>query len=130
MPSLDATNIQFNVLKVEADKGVTVGLILLGTAKPVHVLSLSATVHRIFNMTALLAGSAQAHAGTRGGRSARAVCQRRIYQQFGNECAHARLDVIADGFDVGETVAAAGHPLLDRTAVVGIVARAIGAWGQ
>lgn len=41
MPSLDATNILFNVLKVEADKGVTVSLILLGTARPVHVLSLS-----------------------------------------------------------------------------------------
>jgi malate dehydrogenase (oxaloacetate-decarboxylating)(NADP+) len=53
MPSLDAANILFNVLKVAAGKGVTVGPILLGTAKPVHILSPSATVRRIVNMTAL-----------------------------------------------------------------------------
>jgi malate dehydrogenase (oxaloacetate-decarboxylating)(NADP+) len=57
MPSLDAANILFNVLKVAAGKGVTVGPILLGTAKPVHILSPSATVRRIVNMTAL-AGAA------------------------------------------------------------------------
>jgi malate dehydrogenase (oxaloacetate-decarboxylating)(NADP+) len=53
MPSLDAANILFNVLKVSAGKGVTVGPILLGAAKPVHILSPSATVRRIVNMTAL-----------------------------------------------------------------------------
>ena len=53
MPSLDAANILFNVLKVAAGKGVTVGPILLGAAKPVHILSPSATVRRIVNMTAL-----------------------------------------------------------------------------
>jgi malate dehydrogenase (oxaloacetate-decarboxylating)(NADP+) len=53
MPSLDAANILFNVLKVAAGKGVTVGPILLGSAKPVHILSPSATVRRIVNMTAL-----------------------------------------------------------------------------
>jgi malate dehydrogenase (oxaloacetate-decarboxylating)(NADP+) len=53
MPSLDAANILFNVLKVTAGKGVTVGPILLGAAKPVHILSPSATVRRIVNMTAL-----------------------------------------------------------------------------
>jgi malate dehydrogenase (oxaloacetate-decarboxylating)(NADP+) len=52
MPSLDAANILFNVLKVTAGKGVTVGPILLGAAKPVHILSPSATVRRIVNMTA------------------------------------------------------------------------------
>ena len=55
MPSLDAANILFNVLKVAAGKGVTVGPILLGAAKPVHILSPSATVRRIVNMTALAA---------------------------------------------------------------------------
>ena len=53
LPSLDAANILFNVLKVTAGKGVTVGPILLGTAAPVHILTPSATVRRIVNMTAL-----------------------------------------------------------------------------
>jgi len=59
MPSLDAANILFNVLKVAAGKGVTVGPILLGAAKPVHILSPSATVRRIVNMTALAAAEAK-----------------------------------------------------------------------
>ncbi|MEN3276606.1 MAG: hypothetical protein V7631_2396 [Massilia sp.] len=64
MPSLDAANILFNVLKVSAGKGVTVGPILLGAAKPVHILSPSATVRRIVNMTALAAaGVSQGAAG-------------------------------------------------------------------
>jgi malic enzyme len=47
MPSLDAANVLFNVLKVVAGKGVTVGPILLGAAKPVHILSPTATApHR------------------------------------------------------------------------------------
>jgi malate dehydrogenase (oxaloacetate-decarboxylating)(NADP+) len=54
-PSLDAANILFNVLKVVAGKGVTVGPILLGAARPVHILSPSAAVRRIVNMTALAA---------------------------------------------------------------------------
>jgi malate dehydrogenase (oxaloacetate-decarboxylating)(NADP+) len=53
MPSLDAANITFNVLKVTSANGVTVGPILLGAAKSVHILSPSATVRRIVNMTAL-----------------------------------------------------------------------------
>jgi malate dehydrogenase (oxaloacetate-decarboxylating)(NADP+) len=53
MPTLDAANILFNVLKVTSGKGVTVGPILLGAAKPVHILSPSATVRRIVNMSAL-----------------------------------------------------------------------------
>jgi malate dehydrogenase (oxaloacetate-decarboxylating)(NADP+) len=55
MPSLDAANILFNVLKVASGKGVTVGPILLGAARSVHILSPSATVRRIVNMTALAA---------------------------------------------------------------------------
>ncbi|MCV2361524.1 NADP-dependent malic enzyme [Paucibacter sp. TC2R-5] len=53
LPSLDAANILFNVLKVTCGHGVTVGPILLGAAAPVHILTPSATVRRIVNMTAL-----------------------------------------------------------------------------
>ena len=60
-PNLDAANILFNVLKVMAGHGVTVGPILLGSAKPVHVLTPSSTVRRIVNMTALAAAGAQYH---------------------------------------------------------------------
>ena len=52
-PTLDAANIAFNLLKTAAGGGLTVGPILLGSAKPVHVLTPSATVRRIINMTAL-----------------------------------------------------------------------------
>jgi malate dehydrogenase (oxaloacetate-decarboxylating)(NADP+) len=52
-PTLDAANIAFNLLKTVSGGGVTVGPILLGVAKPVHVLTPSATVRRIINMTAL-----------------------------------------------------------------------------
>jgi malate dehydrogenase (oxaloacetate-decarboxylating)(NADP+) len=53
MPTLDAANITFNVLKAAAGGGITVGPILLGAALPVHILTPSATVRRIVNMTAL-----------------------------------------------------------------------------
>ena len=53
MPTLDAANISFNLLKVAAGGGVTLGPMLLGVARPVHVLTPSATVRRIVNMTAL-----------------------------------------------------------------------------
>jgi len=53
MPTLDAANIAFNLLKAAAGGGVTLGPILLGVAKPAHVLTQSATVRRIVNMTAL-----------------------------------------------------------------------------
>jgi len=43
----------FNVLKMTGGQGVTVGPILLGAAKPVHILTPSATVRRIVNMTAV-----------------------------------------------------------------------------
>ena len=52
-PNLDAANILFNVLKMTGANGVTVGPILLGAAAPVHVLTPSATVRRIVNMTAV-----------------------------------------------------------------------------
>jgi malate dehydrogenase (oxaloacetate-decarboxylating)(NADP+) len=53
MPTLDAANISFNLLKVASGAGVTLGPILLGVAKPVNILTPSATVRRIVNMTAL-----------------------------------------------------------------------------
>jgi malate dehydrogenase (oxaloacetate-decarboxylating)(NADP+) len=53
MPTLDAANISFNLLKVASGSGVTLGPILLGVAKPVNILTPSATVRRIVNMTAL-----------------------------------------------------------------------------
>ncbi|MEO8751985.1 MAG: NADP-dependent malic enzyme [Casimicrobiaceae bacterium] len=53
MPTVDAANIAFNLLKVSAGSGVTLGPMLLGVAKPAHILTPSATVRRIVNMTAL-----------------------------------------------------------------------------
>jgi malate dehydrogenase (oxaloacetate-decarboxylating)(NADP+) len=63
MPTLDAANISFNLLKTAAGGGVTVGPILLGTARPVHILTPSATVRRIVNMTALAVADANAPRG-------------------------------------------------------------------
>jgi malate dehydrogenase (oxaloacetate-decarboxylating)(NADP+) len=53
MPTLDASNIAFNLLKTASGDGVTIGPILLGAARTVHILTPSATVRRIVNMTAL-----------------------------------------------------------------------------
>jgi len=53
MPNIDAANIAYNLLKTTAGSGVAIGPVLLGCAKPVHVLTPSATVRRIINMTAL-----------------------------------------------------------------------------
>src|SRR5207237_7165303 len=52
MPTLDAANISFNLLKVAAGSGLTLGPILLGVATPVHILTASATVRLIVNMSA------------------------------------------------------------------------------
>ena len=52
-PNLDAANILFNVLKMTGGHGVTIGPILLGAASTAHVLTHSATVRRVVNMTAL-----------------------------------------------------------------------------
>jgi malate dehydrogenase (oxaloacetate-decarboxylating)(NADP+) len=53
MPGIDAANISFNLLKIVGGAGITVGPILLGAAQPVHILTPSATVRRIVNMSAL-----------------------------------------------------------------------------
>ena len=60
MPNLDAANISFNLLKTSAGGGITIGPILLGAAKPVHIITPTATVRRIINMTALAVVDAQA----------------------------------------------------------------------
>jgi malate dehydrogenase (oxaloacetate-decarboxylating)(NADP+) len=53
MPNMDAANISYNLLKTAAGNGIAIGPVLLGCAKPVHILTPSATVRRIVNMTAL-----------------------------------------------------------------------------
>ncbi|MBA3032154.1 MAG: NADP-dependent malic enzyme [Gammaproteobacteria bacterium] len=53
MPNVDAANIAFNLLKETNGEGITVGPILLGAAQPVHILTATATVRRLVNMTAL-----------------------------------------------------------------------------
>jgi malate dehydrogenase (oxaloacetate-decarboxylating)(NADP+) len=54
-PNIDAANILFNVLKAVSGEGMTVGPILMGVAKPAHVLTPSSTYRRVLNMTALAA---------------------------------------------------------------------------
>ena len=58
MPNLDAANITFNALKIVAGEGVSVGPVLLGAARPVHILTPTSTVRRLVNMTALVAADA------------------------------------------------------------------------
>jgi malate dehydrogenase (oxaloacetate-decarboxylating)(NADP+) len=53
MPNLDAANIAFNLLMTSSGDGITIGPILLGTARAAHILTPSASVRRIVNMTAL-----------------------------------------------------------------------------
>ncbi len=57
-PNLDAANILFNVLKMTGGNGITVGPILLGATRSAHVLTPSATVRRVVNMTALAVANA------------------------------------------------------------------------
>jgi malate dehydrogenase (oxaloacetate-decarboxylating)(NADP+) len=61
MPNLDAANISYNLLKVAAGGNIAIGPILLGAAKPVHILTASSTVRRIVNMTALTVADASAN---------------------------------------------------------------------
>ena len=60
LPNIDAANISYNLLKTTAGGGIAIGPVLLGAAKPVHVLTPSATVRRIVNMTALTVADANA----------------------------------------------------------------------
>ena len=61
MPNLDAANIAFNLLKMIAGDGITIGPVLLGAAKSVHILTSTATVRRIINMSALAVAGVEAH---------------------------------------------------------------------
>jgi malate dehydrogenase (oxaloacetate-decarboxylating)(NADP+) len=61
MPTLDAANIAFNLLKTVAGDGLTLGPLLLGADRPVHILTPTATVRRIVNVTALLSVEAANH---------------------------------------------------------------------
>jgi malate dehydrogenase (oxaloacetate-decarboxylating)(NADP+) len=60
MPNIDAANIAYNLLKTAAGGGIAIGPVLLGAAKPVHILTPSATVRRIINMAALAVADANA----------------------------------------------------------------------
>jgi malate dehydrogenase (oxaloacetate-decarboxylating)(NADP+) len=53
MPNIDAANISYNLLKMTSGEGVTIGPILLGVARPVHILTTTSTVRRLVNMAAL-----------------------------------------------------------------------------
>jgi len=60
LPNIDAANISYNLLKTAAGGGIAIGPVLLGAAAPVHILTPSATVRRIVNMTALTVADANA----------------------------------------------------------------------
>lgn len=57
-PNIDAANIAYNLLKTAAGGNIAIGPVLLGADKPVHILTASATVRRIVNMTALTVADA------------------------------------------------------------------------
>jgi malate dehydrogenase (oxaloacetate-decarboxylating)(NADP+) len=59
-PNIDSANISYNLLKTAAGGNIAIGPVLLGAAKPVHILTASATVRRIVNMTALTVADANA----------------------------------------------------------------------
>ncbi|MES2956816.1 MAG: NADP-dependent malic enzyme [Pseudomonadota bacterium] len=60
LPNIDAANIAYNLLKTAAGGGIAIGPVLLGAAKPVHILTPAATVRRIVNMSALTVADANA----------------------------------------------------------------------
>ena len=59
MPNVEAANISYNLMRVNATNGITVGPILMGLNKPVHLVTPISTVRRIVNMVAFAAVSAQ-----------------------------------------------------------------------
>ncbi len=61
MPNLDAANISFNLLKVVAGDGITIGPVLLGAARSVHIMTPTATVRRIVDMSALAVAGVKTH---------------------------------------------------------------------
>ena len=73
-PNLDSANIAYNLLKSAAGNNVAIGPILLGCAAPVHVLTPSATVRRIVNMTAVTVVEANKRATGESSSSASPWC--------------------------------------------------------
>ena len=71
MPSLDAGNIAYNLVKALGEGLITVGPMLLGAALPAHIVTPSITARGLLNMTALCVVDAQAHAARSGGGAAR-----------------------------------------------------------
>ncbi|MBQ7626901.1 MAG: NADP-dependent malic enzyme [Rhodocyclaceae bacterium] len=61
MPNIDAANISLNLMKEANNDGASIGPILLGANSAVHILTPSATVRRLVNITALAVVDAQAH---------------------------------------------------------------------
>ena len=59
-PNIDAANISYNLLKTAAGGNIAIGPVLLGANKPMHILTATATVRRIVNMTALTVADANA----------------------------------------------------------------------
>ena len=59
MPNVEAARISYNLLRVSSSEGVTVGPVLMGIARPVHVLTRISSVRRIVNMVALAVVEAQ-----------------------------------------------------------------------
>ena len=61
LPNLDAANTAYHLTRIMTD-GIGIGPVLMGMAKPAHVLIPSATVRRVVNMTAIAAVEAQIRA--------------------------------------------------------------------
>ncbi|OON39044.1 NADP-dependent malic enzyme [Izhakiella australiensis] len=59
MPNMEAARISYNLLRVSCSEGVTVGPVLMGMTRPVHILTPIASVRRIVNMVALAVVEAQ-----------------------------------------------------------------------
>ncbi len=62
LPNIDAANISYNVLKTAAGNGIAIGPLLLGVAKPIHILTPAPTVRRIVNVTTLAVVEAASNA--------------------------------------------------------------------
>jgi len=60
LPNIDAANISYNLLKTAAGGNIAIGPVLLGAAKPLHILTASTTVRRLVNMAALTVADANA----------------------------------------------------------------------
>jgi len=69
MPGIDAGNIAYNIAKA-LGQGLSVGPVLIGAARPAHIVTPSVTVRGIVNMTALAVVDAQDYTQFDGGADA------------------------------------------------------------